>query len=77
MNVDPRGMTVMNWAECMILPLSRLAPTVARLLRAEDWEEWALGLVQNSQIARFNPPDPRHYTKWEDWALQFNLVVPT
>lgn len=76
MNVDPRGMDVMDWTETMVLPLSRYL-VVPRLLRPEGWRDWANSVIQVSAIAAFKPPQPDRFEDWKDWAYHFILAVRT
>jgi hypothetical protein len=76
MTIDPRGLNSMQeWVNYMILPLQTLMPTVSPLLDEKEWKRWALGVIENSTIARFGPPDPSYFTDWREWAHQFAQVV--
>lgn len=76
MNVDPRGInSMMEWVDYMILPLQKLMPTVSPLLNEKEWKRWALGVIENSTISRFGPPDPLNFDRWQDWAYYFNQAV--
>lgn len=74
MNVDPRGMTVEDWAETMILPLSKLI-LPPRLVPPMTWKDWANQLIQLPEILALGPPQPDKYQDWREWAFQFNQVV--
>ncbi len=74
MNVDPRGMTVMEWAEAMIIPLDQLIVT-PRLLTESGWRDWANQVIQTAEVAALGPPQPDKFQDWRDWAFQFNQTV--
>lgn len=71
--IDPRYMDVVEWTDRMaqILPF-----TVSRLLDEALWQDWAFKLVQEPQIAAYNPPSPAQFTDWREWAERLNQVVP-
>lgn len=75
MSIDPRGMTVVEWTDFMAIPLFGYAKP-SRLDDPAAWKEWALNVIQSPKINVFNPPDPRHFEDWQDWAFRFNQVVP-
>lgn len=74
--IDPRGLTVVDWASSMIFPLAGLA-TPRRLDDPDKWQEWAYGLIQEPNIASMRPPDPRGFRDWQEWAFRFNQVFKT
>jgi len=74
-SVDPRYMSVSEWCEFTTPLLVKLA-AVPRLLVADQWREWALTVLQAPAIAEYNPPDPRIFSDWRDWAYRFNQAVP-
>lgn len=76
MNIDPRIVKdVVEWSDFMTAPLLPLS-IFRRLDDPEKWQEWAYHLVQSQKIAAFNPPDPRLFDDWKEWAFRFNQVVP-
>lgn len=75
MNIDPRHMTVIEWADQMTPLLARLG-SVPRLDNPDAWHSWAQNLVALARVARRTPPDPRTFSNWEEWAFRFNQVVP-
>lgn len=75
MNIDPRYLSVTQWTDAMRLQLEgRSAPP--RLDDPNAWADWALIVVQAPRIAKMNPPDPRKFLDWRDWASRFNQAVP-
>jgi hypothetical protein len=64
-----------EWVDFMILPLQKFMPTVSPLLYEKEWKRWALGVIENSTIAKFSPPDPLNFERWQDWAYYFNQAV--
>lgn len=76
MNVDPRPFKhFKDWAGATILPL---APLVLAPAPPDDehWQAWALSIIQVPSVAGYQPPDPRDYASWTEWALRFNQAVP-
>lgn len=73
--IDPRGFEVVEWCNLVALPLSTLVIT-PRLFDADLWKHWATGLVGSTALAPFNPPDPRPFEDWREWAFRFNQAVP-
>lgn len=75
MNVDPRYVTVIEWTDFMA-PLLEKFGRMPRLDNEEFWKEWALTLIQKPAIQRYQPPDPRYFHDWQEWAFRFNQAVP-
>lgn len=74
--IDPRGMKdVREWADFITLPLNQIGVSPRQLEHTENWKSWAFNLIQSSQIAGFDPPDPRMYNDWVEWAFRFNQAV--
>lgn len=75
MNVDPRNITLEQWAADTTLPLSRLC-LVPLLLDPKGWKQWAQVIIQSRNVAVYTPPDPSRFDDWRDWAFRFNQAVP-
>lgn len=75
MNIDPRGMSVIEWTAQTTLTLARLT-TVPRLLDPKSWKFWAFNVVQAPKVAVHSPPDPSYFDDWREWAIRFNQMVP-
>jgi hypothetical protein len=73
--IDPRGLEVVEWCDLVALPLAPFV-TPTRLLDPALWKNWAMGIIGSTALAPFNPPDPRTFEDWRDWAFRFNQVVP-
>lgn len=77
MNVDPRmAKDAREWVEYTISPLAALLGTVAPLQNNMDWVDWAYTVIQDPAVQKFNPPDPRFFNNWQEWAFRFNQAVP-
>lgn len=75
--IDPRGMRdAREWVDFVTLPLQQIGVTPRRLDDPKNWKSWAFNVVQSAHLARFNPPDPRYFDDWMEWAFRFNQVVP-
>lgn len=75
MNIDPRGLGVIEWTAQSTPALSKLA-FVPRLLDAAKWKQWALDVIQEPGVAKFCPPTPFTFQNWWEWATRFNQLVP-
>jgi hypothetical protein len=74
MIIDPRHLNVVEWTDYMGDELTGYAAP-PRLDDATQWRAWALIVVQAPAIAVSNPPDPRHFSDWRDWAMRFQQAV--
>jgi hypothetical protein len=72
--IDPRGLTVTQWTDFMTLNLIGYSQP-PRLDDPEEWQMWALLVVQSPRIASFNPPNPLEFRDWLQWAERFNQTV--
>lgn len=66
---------MVEWVDFMILPLQKLMPAVGPLHNEKEWKRWALGVIANSNVSKFNPPDPSNFKDWREWAFYFNQAV--
>jgi hypothetical protein len=74
MIIDPRDLEVGDWTDYMGDELSGYV-TPPRLDDPEQWKAWALVVVQAPGIAVSNPPDPRAFDDWREWAMRFQQAV--
>lgn len=72
--IDPRFCTVQEWTDSMVFPLIDKSKT-PRLDNPDAWKEWAMHVIQSGRIARYNPPDPRFFDDWREWAFRFTQVL--
>lgn len=75
MNIDPRYLDVVEWTD-FTAPLLEKYGRLPRLDNPEFWKEWALTLIQKPSIQSCQPPDPRYFDDWREWAFRFNQAVP-
>lgn len=75
MNIDPVYMTRKRFADFMVMRLYKLGTIPILMHEDDDWRDWAMRLQSVPQIAAFNPPDPRMFETFVEWARRFNLVV--
>ena len=66
----PVGMNVQDWAYAVNLDLSRVG-TVGILANPNEWQKWALGVVQIPELSPLNPPNPMEFSDWREWANRF------
>jgi|DEB0MinimDraft_6_1074348.scaffolds.fasta_scaffold265643_2 hypothetical protein len=69
MSIDPRGMSLLDWADSVVLSSSDTWD-FGRLDDPESWQDWAVGLVRASPFTQRVLPDPYQFTDWRDWAMR-------
>lgn len=72
--IDPRFLTVQDWTDSMVFPIKDKAQ-IERLNDPNAWKEWAFNLIQYGRISFFDPPDPRFFDDWREWAFRFNQAI--
>lgn len=75
MNIQPRNLSVKTWCDFNV-PLLAQYGQVPFLKEEADWQEWGMAICKNPGIAAFNPPDPRFFSDFYEWAERFNSAVP-
>lgn len=74
MNIDPRGVTLTQWAN-FTTPLLAPFGISPILITEEAWRPWARSVIQLPGIAQQRPPDPEAFLDWREWAFRFNQAV--
>ena len=74
MNIDPYGMTVIEWTDAMAYLLDGEPPS-RKLLDPENWKDWAEDLKDVANFAGQNIPNPHGFDDWFEWAQRFNSTV--
>jgi hypothetical protein len=72
--IDPRFLTVQEWTDSMVFSLLDKSD-LPRLDAPEAWKEWAMTVLQDARISQMNPPDPRFFDDWREWAFRFNQAL--
>lgn len=67
--IDPRGMSLLDWADSVILSNGD-AWSFGRLLDENEWQPWAAAFVRAQPFAQRRPPDPYQFTDWREWAMR-------
>lgn len=67
MSVDPRGLTLREWADAAILTTSDAWP-IGSLMDEERWQDWAVSFVSAPAYAQQGIPDPYGFSDWHEWA---------
>ena len=75
MIIYPRNLTVKQWCDFNV-PQLAVYGQVPFLVDEADWQQWGVAICKNPGIAAFNPPDPRFFGDFYDWAERFNSAVP-
>ena len=65
--IDPRGMSLTDWADSVILSTGD-AWAFGRL-QNDNWQEWAVAFLRGS-YSQQNVPDPYQFSDWRDWAMR-------
>ncbi len=67
--IDPRGLTLLQWADATILALE---PTwgVGKLIDERSWQDWATQLYRAAPFVGRELPDPYQFTDWSEWAMR-------
>jgi hypothetical protein len=69
MSVNPIGMTLLNWADAVILTTND-AWAFGKLNNEADWQTWATGFVRASPFTQRTLPDPFQFRDWREWAMR-------
>ncbi len=67
MAIDPRGMSLRQFADATILSLND-AWSFGRLDDEKDWRGWARQFVSATPFATRNVPNPDQFSDWRTWA---------
>lgn len=67
--IDPRNMTLTQWADAVILTVSDTW-SFGKLLDEDHWQDWATAFVTASGYSQRNLPDPYQFKEWQDWAMR-------
>lgn len=66
--VDPRGMTLRDWTDSVILTVTD-GYAFGRL-DGDNWQAWATGFVRAPGYSQRNVPDPYQFNDWREWAMR-------
>jgi hypothetical protein len=72
--VDPFYASIEAWADETVGMLYNLS-AVPRLDAPGEWIGWATDLIGLPAIAAYNPPDPKTFDDWREWAMRFNEAM--
>lgn len=67
--IDPRGLTLTDWADSVLLAL-RNDWQFGSLLDESQWQSWASQFLRAAATGRRVPPDPYQFTDWREWAMR-------
>lgn len=70
--IDPRGMTLTDWADSVILSTSD-AWAFGRL-DGDNWQDWAVAFLKGN-YSQQNAPDPYQFEDWREWAMRAYLML--
>lgn len=66
--INPTGMTLIDWADSVILDNGD-AWSFGSLRNESGWQGWAVGFVRSSPFAQRTVPDPYEFDDWREWAM--------
>lgn len=69
MMVDPRGLTLTQWTDAVILSVGD-AWSFGRLDDEERWQDWATAFLRAPAFSQQGVPDPYGFTDWQEWAMR-------
>lgn len=69
MAIDPRGMSLHDWADSVILALND-AWSLPKLQDETRWQDWAASFTLIPGLSQRSLPDPYEFTAWRDWAMR-------
>lgn len=73
--IDPRGLTVTEWADATILAVDSAWSSVGRLDDEASWQAWGTGFLNTPSFATQAVPDPYQFSDWRDWAMRVNALL--
>lgn len=74
MNINPRGLEIKDWCDFMVDELVQFGQAPF-LQDPNEWQQWGQQINKLPGVAAFNPPDPRFFDNFYDWAERFNSAV--
>ena len=73
--IDPRFMTIVEWADRMVPIVNQKGGDVGRLDHPGQWKDWATSVILNNQKWQATVPNPNQFDDWRDWAERFLQVM--
>lgn len=67
--IDPRGMSLLDWADSVILSVGD-AWSFGRLDDETQWQSWGVSFLRASHTSLNAPPDPYQFDDWREWAMR-------
>ena len=67
--IDPRGMTVQEYFDSLLLSVPDVWAFGA-LLDPDKWQDYAVGFVRAPFMAQRALPDPYQFSDWREWAMR-------
>lgn len=71
---QPIHMSLADWTDQICLD-ANVGGLIGTLEKEDDWQEWALTLINLPYFSRFNPPNPLGFGDWKQWAERFINTV--
>lgn len=63
-----------DWTDQVVLDLN-VYGAIEKLEDESKWQEWAVVFCTMPGISQKNPPDPKGFTDWREWASRFAQVM--
>lgn len=74
MITQPVMIELRDWADQVVLDLDSFGP-IRRLGEDGDWQTWGTQFQTISGLSQKNPPDPRYFNDWREWATRLYGVL--
>jgi hypothetical protein len=65
--INPVGMTLLQWADAVILAGGD-AWSFGKLTDESAWQDWAAGFVRATPFTQRTVPNPYQFDDWREWA---------
>jgi len=67
--IDPHGMTLLDWADSVILSVGD-AWSFGSLEDEARWQDWAASFVRAANFSEQAVPSPYAFNDWREWAMR-------
>lgn len=70
----PQQIEFLDWSKQLGLDYPGLG-VIPSVHSESEWQEWAQSLQSLPLISRYNPPDPKAFSSWREWAEFFCKAI--
>lgn len=72
--IDPRNLTLREWADAVIQSLGSNWQ-FGTYRDGDDWRVYVVGFVRAPSMAQRVLPDPWQFSDWRDWAMRASPML--